>query len=104
MLPSRAPDAETPTTHLNGTSVEGPDRLTNRTNGGTHSGNRLLAPVVKKGSPAAAASGCHSQTSPGTAKSLWGHSNPHAHSGEAAGCRALPFQNTRGAAGVCSGP
>lgn len=28
MLPSPAPDAETPTTHLNGTSVGGPDRLT----------------------------------------------------------------------------
>ena len=49
MLPSRAPDAETPTTYLKGISVEGPDRLTNWTSGANPSGNRRLAPSGQKG-------------------------------------------------------
>ena len=49
MLPSRAPDPETPTTHLNGTSVEGLDWLTIRTSGASPSGNRRLAPSGQKG-------------------------------------------------------
>src|ERR1039458_2883585 len=49
MLPSPAPDAETPTTHLKGISVEGTDRLTNRTSGANPSGNRRLALCGQKG-------------------------------------------------------
>jgi hypothetical protein len=46
---------------------------------------------------------CHCQTSPRAAKSRYGHSNPHAHSGDAAASVHFLLRTPVGLAGGCSG-